>query len=130
MLCRASLTAQIPFQIQTNALLFTPSVPPVLYAGTAQGLFREMVRVYGRYCAPRDRDEDRWIMNLIQEVKAEEQQRPTPPEELAKEEAELTAYGQRQAKKLGIRPKDISHLIHEYRVQNQSESCQEITVRI
>ena len=40
MLCGVPLAAQIPFQIQTNALLFMPTAPTVLFAGTAQGLFR------------------------------------------------------------------------------------------
>ncbi len=87
---------------------------------TKSELFREMVRVYHRYRRQRQQDEDRWIMNLVEEVKAEEQQRPTPPEELAKEDAELVAYGARQARKLGIKPKDINALIHAYRKRRQA----------
>jgi predicted phage gp36 major capsid-like protein len=87
---------------------------------TKSELFREMVRVYRRYRAQRDRDEEQWIMKLIEEVKAEEKRRPTPPEELARQEAELAAYGQKQAKKLGIKPRDMNRLVREHRAQNQS----------
>ena len=82
---------------------------------TKSELFREMVRVFRRYRAQRDRDEERWVTQLIEEVKAEEKRRPTSQEELAEEEAELITYGQRQAKKLGIKPKDINRIIREYR---------------
>jgi hypothetical protein len=43
---------------------------------TKSELFREMVRVYRRYREQRDRDDDRWIMNLIEEAKAEQAKNP------------------------------------------------------
>ncbi len=87
---------------------------------TKSELFREMVRVYRRYRVQRDHDEDRWIMNLIAEAKAEQARSRMSVEEMLKESARLARYGQQQAKKLGIKPKDISRLIHEHRVRNQS----------
>lgn len=82
---------------------------------TKSELFREMVRVFRRYRAQRDRDEEQWITNLIEQVKAEERERPTPPDELLKESIRLARYGEQQAKKLGIKPKDVNRLINEYR---------------
>lgn len=82
---------------------------------TKSELFREMVRVYTRYRQQRDRDEHRWIDNIIEQAKAEERHRLTPPEELMAESERLARYGQQQLKKLGYKPKDINRLINEYR---------------
>jgi metal-responsive CopG/Arc/MetJ family transcriptional regulator len=62
------------------------SVPPTLVKQvetlarqerrTKSELFREMVRVYQRFRHQRDRDEDRWVANIIEEAKAEEAKKP------------------------------------------------------
>ena len=82
---------------------------------TKSELFREMVRVYRRYRQQRDRDEDRWVMNLIEETKAEQAKTPMTVEEMIDESNRLARYGRQQAKKLGIKPKDVDRLIDEYR---------------
>jgi metal-responsive CopG/Arc/MetJ family transcriptional regulator len=82
---------------------------------TKSELFREMVRVYRRYRQQRDRDEERWILNLIAETKAEQAKNPMSVEDMLKESDRLARYGARQAKKLGIKPKDVNRLIHEHR---------------
>jgi metal-responsive CopG/Arc/MetJ family transcriptional regulator len=78
-------------------------------------LFREMLRFYQRYRQQRAQVEDRWLEELIQEVKEEEARHPMSQEELLKEEAELAQYGAEQAKKLGIKSKDINRIIYESR---------------
>ncbi len=70
--------------------------------------------------AQRDLDERRWVENLIAEAKAEEAANPMSIEEMHKESERLSRYGERQAKKLGIKPKDIDRLIHEYRRERRS----------
>lgn len=82
---------------------------------TKSELFREMVRVYRRYRQQRDRDEDRWTMNLIEEAKAEQTKNPMSVEDMLKESERLARYGAQQARKFGIKPKDVNRLIHEYR---------------
>ena len=82
---------------------------------TKSELFREMVRIYRRYCQQRDRDETRWVMNLIAEAKAEQAKTPLTVEELLAEDDQLVRYGARQARKLRIGPQDIDRIIHEYR---------------
>src|SRR5438270_11888651 len=72
---------------------------------TKSELFREMVRVYQRYREQRDRDEHRWVMNIIEEAKAEEAKNPMTVEEMLKESDRLARYGRQQATKLGITPK-------------------------
>jgi len=82
---------------------------------TKSELFREMVRVYGRYRAQREWHDQRWVENLIAEVKAEQAANPMSIEEMLKESERIARYGARQSKKLGIKPKDINRIIHEYR---------------
>ena len=82
---------------------------------TKSELFREMVRVYRRYRQQRQLDDDRLIMNLIAETRAEEAKNPMSTEELLNESKRLTAYGAAQAKKLGIKPADTNRIIHERR---------------
>lgn len=40
---------------------------------TKSELFREIVRVYRRYCAERDQAELQWVMKIVAETKAEEE---------------------------------------------------------
>jgi len=82
---------------------------------TKSELFREMVRVYRRYREQRDRDDERWISNLIKEAKAEQATNPMSVDDMLKESDRLARYGEKQAKKLGLKPKDIDRIIHERR---------------
>jgi len=106
------------------------SVPPVLLREVEQmakeerrtksELFREMVRVYQRYRRQREQDEDQWIMNLIREAKEEQKRNPMSEEDMLKESEELARYGAGQAKKLGIKPKDVNQIIYEVRKSGRS----------
>ncbi len=87
---------------------------------TKSELFREMVRVYRRYRQQRDRDEERWIMNVIEEAKAEQAQKPMRVEALLKESKQLSQYGAQQADKLGIKHRDTNRIIHERRKARRS----------
>src|SRR5450631_1402939 len=82
---------------------------------TKSELFREMVRVYRRYREQRDRDEERWVNQLIEEAKAEQANSPLTADELLKESKRLSRYGAQRAKKLGIKPQDTDRPIHDYR---------------
>ncbi len=55
-------------------------------------------------------------------VKAEEREKPTPPEELLTESKRLARYGATQAKKLGIKAGDVIRLINEYRQEEHRQS--------
>ena len=87
---------------------------------TKSELLREMVRVYRRYRDQRDRDESRWITGLIDEARAEQQKNPTSTEDMLKESGRLSRSGARQAKKLGIKPKDIDRIVRDYRARKQA----------
>lgn len=82
---------------------------------TKSELFREMVRVYRRYSQQRDRDEQRWVRNIIEEAKAEQAQNPMTVEEMLADDDRLARYGEKQSKKLGIKAKDTSRIVHDYR---------------
>jgi len=82
---------------------------------TRSELFREMWRVYRRYRSLRDRDEDRWVMALIEDARAEQAGHPPTAEELLAEDDRLIRYGVRQAQRLGMKPGDTDRLIHARR---------------
>jgi metal-responsive CopG/Arc/MetJ family transcriptional regulator len=84
---------------------------------TKSELFREMVRVYRRYCNQRERDETRWIAGIIEEAKAERRKNPMSTEDMLQESGRLSRSGARRAKKLGIEPKDIDQIVHDYRAR-------------
>jgi hypothetical protein len=79
-----------------------------------------MVGVYGRYRDQRDRDENRWIMGIIEEAKAEQERNPMSTERMLKESDRLSRHGARQAQKLGIRQQDIDRIVHDYRARKQA----------
>jgi metal-responsive CopG/Arc/MetJ family transcriptional regulator len=108
------------------------SVPPTLVKEvetlakeehrTKSELFREMVRVYHRFRDQRDRDESRWVANLILEAKAEQAQNPMTADEILAESERFAHTGALQAKKLGIKtdPRSATRLIHERRKTRKS----------
>ena len=105
------------------------SVPPIIVKEvetlakqerrTKSELFREMVRVYRRYRDQRDRDENRWIMGIIEEAKAERESNLMSTEDMLKESDRLSRYGARQAQKFRIKQQDIDRIIHDYRARKQ-----------
>jgi metal-responsive CopG/Arc/MetJ family transcriptional regulator len=70
---------------------------------TKSELFREMVRIYQRFRHQRDRDEDRWVANLIQDAKVEDAKTPMTVDEILAESEQFAREGAKQAKKLGIK---------------------------
>ena len=84
---------------------------------TKSELFREMVRVYQRFRLQRDRDEMRWVENLIEETKAEQAKNPMTVEEMLAENERLLQYGVKRAKQLGIKTDlaSATRIIHERR---------------
>jgi metal-responsive CopG/Arc/MetJ family transcriptional regulator len=89
---------------------------------TKSELFREMVRVYRRFRDQRDRDEARWVANVIQEAKTEQAKRPMTVEEILAESDRLARRGAKHAEKLRIKtdPESITQLIHERRKTRRS----------
>ena len=89
---------------------------------TKSELFREMVRVYRRYRQQRDRDEERWIHQIIEEARSEQMKSPASAKELIEEDERLLRYGARQAKKLGIKARDVNRIVHDYRKSKKSSA--------
>jgi hypothetical protein len=86
---------------------------------TKSELFQEMVRVYRRYREQKDPDDTRWIMDLIEEARAEEAKNPMNVEEALAEEKRLARYGAEQTKKAGLQNKSVNLIIHEYRKEKR-----------
>src|SRR5438309_10263689 len=78
-------------------------------------LFREMFRVYKRFRKQRERHEDAWVATLIAEAQEEQKTNPLSPDELIAELKDLGQDVRAQAKKLGIKDKDVNCLIYESR---------------
>jgi Ribbon-helix-helix protein, copG family len=89
---------------------------------TKSELFREMVRVYQRFRLQRDRDETRWVDNLIQEARAEQARNPMTVEEMLAESDRLSRAAAKHAKKLGLKTdlRSATRLIHEHRKARRS----------
>jgi hypothetical protein len=89
---------------------------------TKSELFREMVRVYNRFREQRDRDETRWVANLIREANAEQAKKPMTVDEIIQQSEQLARAGAKRAKKLGIKtdPRSVNQLIHERRKTRRS----------
>ena len=82
---------------------------------TKSELFREMFHVYQLYRKQREQEEEGWVMDLIREAKEEQEKNPLAPEDLVKELKELAQEVSLQAKKRGIRPRDVNRIIDESR---------------
>jgi metal-responsive CopG/Arc/MetJ family transcriptional regulator len=89
---------------------------------TKSELFREMVRVYQRFRLQRDRDEERWVANLIQEAQAEQAKSPLTVEEMLAENDRLSRAAAKHAKKFGLKTdlRSATRLIHEHRKARRS----------
>jgi hypothetical protein len=59
-------------------------------------------------------------MDILEEARVEQEKTPMSAEQMLKESNRLSRYGARQAKKLGIKPKDIDRLVHNYRTDKQA----------
>src|SRR5262245_48972566 len=86
---------------------------------TKSELFREMVRVYERYSAERERFDASWVTRVLEETQAAERRHPTPPEAMKRDSEELRRYGVAHAKKLGIKTKDVDTVIHAHRARRR-----------
>ncbi len=89
---------------------------------TKSELFREMVRVYQRFRNQRDRDEARWVANLIEETKAEQAKKSMTVEQMLAERERLARAAGKRAAKLGVKtdPRSVNHLVHERRKSRRS----------
>jgi hypothetical protein len=63
-----------------------------------------------------------WTMAVIKEAQEEQARNPMTVEEELAEEVELAAYGEAQAKKLGIKEEDVMDIIYEFRREKQQRS--------
>ncbi len=106
------------------------SVPPALVEEVEQiakeenrtksELFREMLRVYLSYRKQRESYKNNWVMDLIQEAKAEQEEKPMTSEEILEESERLREYGVKQTEKLGIKSENINRIVYEYRKRKRT----------
>ncbi|MEJ2353314.1 MAG: AbrB/MazE/SpoVT family DNA-binding domain-containing protein [Anaerolineales bacterium] len=68
-----------------------------------------------------DRYDEEWAKSLLEEAQEEAERNPKTPEEEDTEERRLLELGERQAKKLGIKPQDAEKIVDEYRKTGQNK---------
>jgi AbrB family looped-hinge helix DNA binding protein len=68
-----------------------------------------------------DRYDEEWAKNLLKEAQEEATRNPKTSEEEDAEERRLLELGERQAKKLGIKPQEAEKIVNEYRKKNQNK---------
>jgi hypothetical protein len=78
-------------------------------------LLNNMLDVYQQHRKQHKPYDEAWVMNIVREVEEEDRLHPPTKEELDKEDKELRRYGVAQAKKLGLKAKDIDRLLQERR---------------
>jgi hypothetical protein len=86
---------------------------------TPRQLCAEMLRIYKQHRKQQEPYDQAWALKLIHEVKEEDRIRPKTQEELNMEDEELLRYGEAQAKKLGIKEKDVPRLVRERRAERR-----------
>ena len=65
-------------------------------------------------------DEKEYSSKTVEQILVDSKKHPMSRAELRAENARLLAYGSRQAKKAGIRERDIPRVIHESRSRRQT----------
>ena len=89
---------------------------------TMSELVREALRHYKASRSRRGRREEsvQWVAELIAEAKREQKENPMSVPELLAESDRIARYGERQAKKLGIKGRDIVGIIHKSRARRRA----------
>lgn len=59
-------------------------------------------------------------METVMRIVKEQTEKPIRPRRLAALDTELRAYGAKQAKKVGVKERDISRIIHESRARRRT----------
>lgn len=90
---------------------------------TPSQLLNHMLDMYQQHRQQRKPYDEAWARNVIQEAQEEERRHPMTPEELKREDEELRRYGVTQAKKLGLKSRDIDRLLERHpKPQRKRES--------
>ena len=83
---------------------------------TMSELLREAFRQYKERRGQGGEGDLQMVMRIINEVK----KTPMTPEELRAENKKLMEYGAQQAKKAGIKERDIPRIVHESRTRRRT----------
>jgi hypothetical protein len=87
---------------------------------TMSELMREALRHYTARRQEDRKDDLQWLEHVIAATKREQKKNPMTPPELLAESDRLARYGARQAKKLGIKERDIVGIIHQSRARRRA----------
>src|ERR1700736_714941 len=96
----------------------TPIVVPEAVrrkAGLRRGELVEF-RVAGRAITivPKETSRDDYPLETVNRIVKEQREKPMSTRQLAAVDSELRAYGVKQAKKVGVKERDVTRIIHEF----------------
>jgi bifunctional DNA-binding transcriptional regulator/antitoxin component of YhaV-PrlF toxin-antitoxin module len=79
-------------------------------------------RVSGRAITivPKEPSGGEYPMEAVMRIVKEQTEKPMSPRRLATVDAQLKAYGTKQAKKAGVKERDITRIIHESRARRRT----------
>jgi bifunctional DNA-binding transcriptional regulator/antitoxin component of YhaV-PrlF toxin-antitoxin module len=79
-------------------------------------------RVSGRAITivPKEPSGGEFPMETVMRIVKEQTEKPMSPRRLATVDAQLRAYGTKQAKKVGLKERDITRIIHESRARRRT----------
>jgi bifunctional DNA-binding transcriptional regulator/antitoxin component of YhaV-PrlF toxin-antitoxin module len=79
-------------------------------------------RVAGRaiMIVPKETSRDDYPLETVNRIVKEQKEKPMSTRQLAAVDSELRAYGAKQAKKVGVKERDVTRIIHESRARRQT----------
>lgn len=79
-------------------------------------------RVFGRAITIVAKEPARggYPLETVMGIVKEQTERPMSPRQLAAIDTELKAYGAKQAKKVGVKERDVTRIVHEFRARRRS----------
>jgi hypothetical protein len=89
---------------------------------TAGALFGDMLRAYKDRRKQRKPNDEAWASRLWRQAQREERLHPMTADEAEREDQELLRYGEAQAKKRGIKEKDIPELTQKRRLARRKHA--------
>jgi bifunctional DNA-binding transcriptional regulator/antitoxin component of YhaV-PrlF toxin-antitoxin module len=69
---------------------------------------------------PKEASRADYPLGTVMGIVKEQREKPMSPRQLAAFDAELRTYGEKQAKKIGVKERDIPRIIHESRARRRT----------
>jgi hypothetical protein len=68
----------------------------------------------------REMSGDNYPLDAVTRILKEQREKPMSPEQLSALDADLKAYGAKQAQRIGVKERDVTRIIHESRARRRT----------